>query len=92
MAQASLPATKVLVSLIHDGVQPGSFLDEALDFGMPYTKGVLHAGEPSADATRAFDVTLDVKEGTRSEPVFQGSFANGPAKGRFLYLGWYRLA
>ena len=90
MARASCPAMKVLLRLIHDGAQPGSPLDEPLDFGLPDAKGVLHSGEPSAGTTRAFDLTLDVKEGAGGEPVFLGSFAHGPAKTRFLYLGWKR--
>jgi hypothetical protein len=81
---------QIAIRLIHDGVQPGTPLDEPMRFGVQDTKGGVHPGLTEPGDARPFDLTLDVKGDEVSPPIFGGPFAHGPPTGRFLYLSWKR--
>jgi hypothetical protein len=52
---------QINVRLIHDGVQPGTPLDEPMRFGAQDTKGGVHPGLTEPGDARPFDLTLDVR-------------------------------
>jgi hypothetical protein len=89
---ATDPSAKRLINLrlIHNGVQPGTPLDELLRFGLQDVTGEVHPGITQPGEPRNFDLTLEVREGGEGQPVFRGAFAHGPPAGRFLYLSWKR--
>lgn len=78
--------------LIHDGAQPGTPLDEPLQFGLQDSNGDVHPGTPVASGTRRFDLTLDVRTAATGQPVFSGAFVHGRPPAHFLYLSWKREA
>jgi hypothetical protein len=82
---------RIAIRLIHDGVQPGTPLEEPLRFGLQDSKGDVHLGTWTATGIQRFDFSLDVKEnGDSRSPAFGGAFVHGPPSGRFLYLSWKR--
>ena len=81
---------KVRVRLLHDGIQPGPPLNEALTFGVQDVKGGVHPGTVQADGKQHFDVDLDLRTSETDRPVFSGPFAHGSPASRFLYLSWKR--
>jgi hypothetical protein len=90
---ATTPSLKrqIHLRLIHDGVQPGTPLNEPLRFGLQDAKGDVHAGSGQPGEPLDFDLALEVDEGGEADkPVFRGSFAHGPPKARFIYLSWKR--
>ncbi|MFZ6647826.1 DUF5990 family protein [Undibacterium sp. TJN25] len=78
----------IRLRLIYDGNGPLKWSRKPGTFGMQDKSGHLDLGIPAPDGTVLFDLTLQVKPGKSSEPVFSGSFAHGPPGGRFLYLAW----
>jgi hypothetical protein len=87
----SQPAKRrVHIRLIHNGVQPGTLLDEPLQFGLQDTKGEVHPGLSQPGKPQNLDATLEVEGYEAGQPVFRGRFAHGPPKGRFVYLSWKR--
>ena len=78
--------------LIHDGAQPGTPLDEPLQFGLQDSNADVHPGTAVASGTRRFDLTLDVRAAATGQPTFSGAFVHGPPQARFLYLSWKREA
>lgn len=93
LARAKAPSTKrqINLRLIHDGVQPGTPLDEPLRFGLPDSNGEVHPGIAQPGDARRFDLTVEVRgNGEAGAPIFAGAFAHGPPAGRFLYLSWKR--
>jgi hypothetical protein len=90
---ATRPSAKrqIHVRLIHNGMQPGTPLDEPLLFGLQDAKGHVHPGLTQPGEARNFDLILEVGEGNGvDKPVFRGAFVHGPAKARFIYLSWKR--
>jgi hypothetical protein len=81
---------QINVRLIHDGIQPGTPLDEPMRFGLQDGKGEVHPGLSEPGDARPFDLTLDVSGDETNLPIFSGPFAHGPPAGRFLYLSWRR--
>jgi hypothetical protein len=82
---------QIHLRVIHNGVQPGTPLDEPLRFGLQDGKGEVHSGLTQPGKPQNFDIVLEVSEGDdASQPVFRGTFAHGPPKGRFVYLSWKR--
>jgi len=46
---------------------------------------------PNPGKPHNFDIVLEVSEGDKAnQPVFRGTFAHGPPKGRSVYLSWKR--
>jgi hypothetical protein len=78
---------KVLVRLVHDGVQPGAALVEDLAFGVQDTKGSVHPGIARPDGAMQFDIPVDVTD----TGDFRGPFVQGSKGARFLYLSWKRV-
>jgi hypothetical protein len=89
MATGPSEKRRINLRLVHDGVQPGTPLDEPMQFGLQDAKGEVHPGTVKPGGTLHFDLSLDVK-GTSAAgpPIFSGAFAHGPPAGRFLYLSW----
>ena len=82
---------QIHLRLIHNGVQPGTPLDEPLLFGLQDGKGEVHPGLTKPGKPQDFDLLLEVVESDEADqPVFRGRFAHGPPKGRFIYLTWKR--
>jgi hypothetical protein len=82
---------KVHLRLIHNGMQPGTPLDETLRFGLQDAKGEVHPGLTQPGEARNFDLILEVSEGKdANKPVFRSTFAHGPPAGRFIYPSWKR--
>lgn len=81
---------RINVRLIHNGVQPGTPLEERFRFGLQDAKGEVQSGIIEPGEARNFDLALEVREGEAGRPVFRGAFAHGPPAGRFLYLSWKR--
>jgi hypothetical protein len=91
MGQKPSVKRQIHLRLIHDGVQPGTPLDEPLRFGLQDGKGEVHPGLTKPGKPQNFDLVLDVSEGDEAnQPVFRGMFAHGPSTGRFVYLSWKR--
>ncbi len=77
--------------LVHDGEQPGTPLDEPLQFGLQDAKGEIHPGKTHPGQLLAFDFVLEAAGGNDpDQPVFRGAFAHGPPAKRFIYLSWKR--
>lgn len=84
-------STSVALRLIHNGAQPGTPLDELLDFGLQDVKGVVHPGVPTGDGQLRFHLVLEaIGEPGDAPPRFKGSFVQGKPGGLFLYLSWKR--
>lgn len=81
---------KIHVRLLHDGVQPGPPLEEALSFGVQDVKGGVHPGTAIPGAKQRFDLMLELMTANTERPVFRGPFVHGPPAARFLYLSWKR--
>jgi hypothetical protein len=91
MATGPSAKRQIHVRLIHNGVQPGTPLDEPLRFGLQDAKGEVHPGLTQPGEARNFDLILEVSEDDEADkPVLRGAFAHGPAKARFIYLSWKR--
>ncbi len=83
-----LGKSRVDLRVIYDGVGPVFWNGEPDHFGLQDSAGVLHQGQPQADGAVSFTFPLLVKAGSGGLPVFEGAFAHGPPRKRFLYLGW----
>lgn len=82
---------QIHLRLKHDGVQPGTPLNEPLLFGLQDGKGEVHPGLTQSGKPKNLDLILEVLESdNENRPMFRGVFAHGPPKGRFLYLSWKR--
>src|SRR5271169_1280565 len=91
MATGSSEKRRINVRLVHNGVQPGTPVDEPLRFGLQDSKGEVHPGVLKAKGVQHFEFSLDVKgSADPSLPAFGGAFVHGPPSGRFLYLSWKR--
>jgi hypothetical protein len=91
MATGSSEKRRINFRLVHDGVQPGTPVDEPLRFGLQDKNGEVHLGALRAKGVWHFDFSVDVKEtGNSSLPDFGGAFVHGPPSLRFLYLSWKR--
>jgi hypothetical protein len=91
MAKGPSAKRQINLRLVHDGVQPGTPLDQSLRFGLQDSKGEVHPGITRPGEARSFDLILEVMEGgDAGQPMFRGAFAHGPPAGRFLYLSWKR--
>jgi hypothetical protein len=91
MAKGPSAKQWINLRLIHDGVQPGTPLDEPLRFGLQDSKNEVHPGITRPGGSQNFELTLEVSEGGQEgQPVFRSAFAHGPPAARFLYLSWKR--
>ena len=91
MATSAAAGRRICLRLIHDGVQPGTPLDEPMRFGLQDAKGEVHPGLRKSGNTRHFDLTLEVRGDDKGGPPgLRGPFAHGPPADRFLYLSWKR--
>jgi hypothetical protein len=81
---------RIDIRLVHNGVPPGTPLEERFRFGLQDAKGEVHPGITQPGTVRNLDLALEVTEGEAGQPVFRGAFAHGPPAGRFLYVGWKR--
>lgn len=72
----------------HD-IPPSHELEEAVEFGLQDTKGVVVPGTRGPKGEFIFDFVLTVREGPDAKhPAFGGRFASGTAEDRFVYLSW----
>ena len=83
-----LTKTRIDLRVIYDGVGPVFWNGDPDHFGLQDRAEVLHQGQPQADGAVSFTFPLDVKAGSGGLPVFEGPFAHGPPRKRFLYLAW----
>jgi hypothetical protein len=91
MAKSAAAGRLIRLRLIHDGVQPGTPLDEPMRFGLQDAKGEVHPGIGASGNARHFDLILEVGGDDKSgRPGFRGPFAHGGPADRFLYLSWKR--
>jgi hypothetical protein len=90
MAKSSSAKQWINLRLTHDGVQPGTPLDEPLRFGLQDSKNEVHPGITRPGGLRNFELTLEVSGGREGQPVFRSAFAHGPPAARFVYLSWKR--
>jgi hypothetical protein len=91
MVKLSPAKRQIRVRLLHNGAQPGTPLAELLIFGLQDTKGEIQTGNIRSGDEKNFDLILDIKNRDETDqPVFQSSYAHGPATSRFLYLSWKR--
>jgi hypothetical protein len=86
MARDAPGMRRIALRLVHDGVQPGPALPEALRFGLQDGKGDVHPGLALRLAlpggAQAFDLTLAVKgEETRAGPSCPGPSPMGRRRG-----------
>lgn len=65
------------------------FPNEAVEFGLQDTKGVVVPGARGPKGEFVFDFVLTVRDGADlKHPAFGGRFASGTAEDRFVYLSW----
>ena len=70
-------------------VPPSHEVEEAGEFGLQDTKGVVVPGERGPKGEFVFDFVLTVRDGVDAKhPAFGGRFASGTADDRFVYLSW----
>jgi len=62
------------------------------DFGVQDKSNGLCAGAVGEGGSVIFDLSVEVKPGSASAPVFVGPLAHGPPTERFLYLSWRNAA
>ena len=64
-------------------------VEEAVEFGLQDTKGVVVPGVRGPKGEFIFDFVLTVRDGRDAmHPAFGGRFASGTADDRFVYLSW----
>ena len=91
MVVGSSEKRRINIRLVHDGVQPGTPLNETLRFGLQGSKGQILLGLLKANGILHFEFTVDVKDSADpSLPALGGAFVHGPPSSRFLYLSWKR--
>jgi hypothetical protein len=79
MATGSSEKRRINVRLVHNGVQPGTPVDDPLRFGLQDSKGEVHPGVLKAKGVQHFEFSLDVKESADpSLPAFGGAFVMAP--------------
>jgi hypothetical protein len=70
-------------------VPPSHAVEEAVEFGLQDTKGVVVPGMRGSKGEFLFDFVLTVRDGRDAKhPAFGGRFASGTAEDRFVYLSW----
>jgi hypothetical protein len=76
MATSAAAGRQICLRLIHDGVQPGTPLEEPMQFGLQDAKGEVHPGIRKSGNTRHFDLTLEVSGNDKAgRPGLRGPFA-----------------
>lgn len=72
-----------------DAIPPSHVVDEAVEFGVQDTKGVVVPGVRGPKGEFIFDFVLTVRDSSDPKhPAFGGRFASGTADDRFVYLSW----
>ena len=56
-------------------------------FGLQDKDRLLHQGQPTDDGSLMFECDVTAVPGAYGKANIRGTFAHGPAAGRFLYLG-----
>jgi hypothetical protein len=78
--------------VICEAPPPSLYEDALTEFGIQDKHGVVHAGQPEADGSVVFDITVDVPDTGAGSPRFRGPFFHGPVGSPFLYLSWRMTA
>lgn len=72
-----------------DDIPASQELEEAIEFGLQDTKGVVVPATRGSKGEFIFDFVLTVRDGLDTKhPAFGGRFASGTADDRFVYLSW----
>jgi hypothetical protein len=78
----------IAIKLMYDGIGPVTWSRDPRGFGVQDEAGALHPGSPGPNDTVVFELTFQAKSNGSDLPVLIGTFAHGPPRGRFIYLGW----
>ena len=82
MAKGPPAKRQINLRLVHNGVHPGSPLDEPLRFGLQDSKGEVHPGITQPGEARNFDLILEVTgDEDAGRPVFRGGVRTRTARG-----------
>lgn len=84
-----IPGRTARLVLVCQDPPPSEQDGRPAEFGLQDTRQVLHPGDPLPDGALRFELDVAVRlHAASGAPDFAGPFVHGPARGRFLYLGW----